>query len=745
MKPITRILLMALALMPCVGHAAAPLSGTAGSNLTSYNPNGGASNNNQWNGLMNNRGNSAGATATADFGNCNSVILRCASPKCSGGGCTDMGVAATIVSGCVNSNDSCKQYGNDLIQYIAAQLVASSNAKASAQAAAAAEAQAAASAQADAAAQQMQMMQSQMQQMQDAMAAQTASMQAALEESQRQTAEALAAAQAASSAPAPSAPAASSSSNTEPAPTSTTTSASTSSSGGGGTVMDGLTEAQRIAAANGVSADVLVREQVSGQIMQYLTDAQNALDTAKAAMVSAINYAGCETNGDNCSGPKRVSVFRQKALGFFDAYDAVLDSLYDAMIMAQTVGVDIGDIYMMLNDSCTVWAEYVCYGGMETYLDVGATGFYTRDSKGQKTWHEIDPEKLYASGTKVTKWAVYDTENCVNRTSKPSALTRGNNECEVGAVIPPEDSPGCTMNRMLHDMETVQRNFLFADAGDMDEHIRVGCADKSLKNSRFFKGRKQQAKIDIETLKSIISQDSSQSGGGFASFRGRASVSDDERNANNMKYCMITDKGYQELRNAATKRSLPARVCVTEAALTNTYKSEGVVTAAMTDEYSRVWRENQGKYDVNPFVDPEYTNCSACTSGNGTPVNRAGQKLDSCDPAAAKKASEKDIANMDIALMTAFLSNDTDKVNVLNTLIETRKKESDKTSTSVLTSTSDAYTFAKCECRDGRWYRGKCKSFEAINKELSSQEISVGTGDGAKTFKISDLAFDKYM
>ena len=48
--------------------------------------------------------------------------------------------------------------------------------------------------------------------------------------------------------------------------------------------MEGLTEAQRIAANAGVSADILAREQVAGQIMSSLENAQQNLNKAKAAM-----------------------------------------------------------------------------------------------------------------------------------------------------------------------------------------------------------------------------------------------------------------------------------------------------------------------------------------------------------------------------------------------------------------------------------------------------------------------------
>ena len=164
-----------------IAPAGANVATTAGSNLTAYNGTG-ATNNNQWNSLMNARGGMA-STADANFGNCEAVILRCASPKC-GSGCADVNIARPIVAGCVNSNATCKKHGDALIESLAMQLVAKSTAKAQEQANAAAIAQAQASASAAAASAandqsnaQMQQMQQQMQQMQQQMAESMAAMQ----------------------------------------------------------------------------------------------------------------------------------------------------------------------------------------------------------------------------------------------------------------------------------------------------------------------------------------------------------------------------------------------------------------------------------------------------------------------------------------------------------------------------------------------------------------------------------------
>ena len=110
MKRISGFLLIALALCGAgVARAATPVPSTVGSNLTAYSGNSGAVNNAMWNTYMNPRANNAVSAPTADFGNCNALILRCAQPKCAKGGCSRMDIARPIVSGCVKSSPSCEQ------------------------------------------------------------------------------------------------------------------------------------------------------------------------------------------------------------------------------------------------------------------------------------------------------------------------------------------------------------------------------------------------------------------------------------------------------------------------------------------------------------------------------------------------------------------------------------------------------------------------------------------------------------
>lgn len=504
MKHISAFLLFAsiMAVPGVVG--ATPVATTAGSNLTAYNSTSGAINNAMWNNMMNPRANSASSAPTADFGNCNSVILRCAQPKCSGGGCTTMDIARPIVSGCVESNAVCKQYGNDLIEYISAQLVSDSVAAANA---ASANAQvAAANAVAQQSSQQMVQMQQQMAQMQQQMQQQNADtaaqIQAALAQQQQATAQAIANATA----------------SVQQQSATTNTAAATNS-----TATATLSDTQQIAAQSGVSADALVREQISGQILSKIEGAETALQSVRAAMNTAFEYAGCDSTGSNCTGPRRVSAFKQKATQFFDPYNNVLDELYDALILAQSVGVDITDIYMMLNGTCNAWGQYLCAEGQVMH---------------------------------------YNSINCPNGLSDETVYTNGgrvygNAPCQPGQVVPMSDG-GCQLIKVLTDEEEVQRNWLYPENGTDGAQVRIGCASEALDNSPLFRNRRGQADIDIETLQRIIEQDAPSNFGSSLYSNSTTPESD------GIVYCAVDDKTYRDLQTAASLKKLPDKICVSD-------------------------------------------------------------------------------------------------------------------------------------------------------------------------------------
>ncbi len=579
MKSISRFLLVALTLVS-VGPARAVVATTAGSNLTAYNGASGAMNNNTWNTMMNTRGQNAANAPRADFGNCNALILRCAQPKCASGGCTTMEIATPIVSGCVQSNATCKQYGDELVEYISAQLVATSTARANAQAAAAQTAAAQAAAQQSS--EQLQAMQAQMQELQQQNAETASALRDALAQQQEATATAIASAVA--------------SANQTPTATTSTTTATpdTTQSGNSATTTTATTisdtdlTAAQVAAANaGISPDILAREQISGQIMSKIENAENQLKTLKSAMDRTFEYAGCDTSGNNCTGPKRAKAFKQRAMEFFDPYNAVLDELYDALIMAQSVGVDITDIYMMLNGTCNAWAKYLCTDGQVMH---------------------------------------YTTKNCKDGTSKPesnvSATVRGGAKCNIGQVVPTSDG-GCQLIQMLTSNDEVQYNWLYPDQGFENAQVRVGCASEALDSSALFRNRKKQASIDIDTLQRIIEQDAPTV---YGSSRLRGNM---QPNPDGVKYCAVNEETLADLQKSVSLKKLPTKVCTTDTDLLNKFEQKGSVsflsasqsrdfTLSASNSFSQapsVTGNNCVSCNISSMGANNYGKCVTCTTG----------------------------------------------------------------------------------------------------------------------------------
>lgn len=546
MKRVPAFLVSVLALVTCA-VIAAPVPSTVGDNLTAYNNNMGAVNNAQWNTYTNPRSNSAltggGTTPTADFGNCNALILRCAQPKCANGGCSTMDIARPIVTGCVQSNETCSKYGTDLIEFISAQLV--SDANAAAQAAQANAQIAAANAAAQQSNQQMQQMQQQMQQMQQQMQQQSADtaaqIQAALAQQQAATEQAIANATSANTAALNSVTAQMQQSRAQSAASTTATTATTGE----------LTAAQQVAAQSGVSADVLAREQIAGQILSQIENAEDALDSAYAAFKAASDYAGCDSTGSNCTGPKRVATFKHKAMDFFDPYNDVLSDLYDALILAQSAGLDITDIYMMLNGTCNVWGQYLCAEGQVMH---------------------------------------YTSANCINGKSVPDRYSGGGTvfggaDCKPGQVVPMSDG-GCQLIKMLTSEDEVQRNWLYPETGTDGVQVRVGCASEALDNSALFRNLKRKSDIDIDVLQRMIEQDA-------PSVFGNGRFGSTKPDPDGVKFCAIGDESFAALQTAASLRELPDTVCVPDKELEKIWKSDGKMAALIGDSASAMDAESK--------------------------------------------------------------------------------------------------------------------------------------------------------
>lgn len=526
MKLFKRFLTLFLFCAPMV--AGAQVATTAGGSLTAWNGNVGANNNNTWNSLMNNRatGASGGAAPKADFGNCNSLILRCAQPKCSA--CSSMDIAKPIVEGCVNSNESCKKYGADLVAYISAQIVATAQSKLqeqqlAAQQAAAQQAAMQNNAQIQQMQQQMQSMQMQMQQQNQQ---QMQQMQAALEEQKALVQQAQAEAARAQA---------------EKIEAQTVQNS-------------GVTQVQQQAIDNGASSDLLYRQQISGEILSKIENAEMQLKNLKTTMDDAFNYAGCDSRGNNCAGPKRVKMFKEKAELFFEPYDAIIDEVYDALETAMAVGVDVSDVLMMLNGACNKWGKYMCAAGS---LKIDDTTKMGDDKK-----HEP---------------VIYTDKSCpAGKSQKGIGFAKGTStSCVVGQTIPPEDDVRCQPIGLIAEGETVERVWL--DEYDGDKMIRLGCLSSALDSITAF-GRRKSSRgktLDLDILYRMIEQDALDHAGTNKFYSGTSGKAEYER----IKYCNTTPVGYKRLVNAVNTKKLPNKICVPDDSLYNTALTKGMISS----------------------------------------------------------------------------------------------------------------------------------------------------------------------
>ena len=497
----------AAVILPAVANVAT----TAGSNLTAYNGTG-AMNNNQWNSLMNGRAGMAQTTAEANFGNCNAIVLRCASPKCASGGCTDMNVAAAIVAGCVNSNQNCKQYGDDLIQYITAQVVAQSTAKAQEQQNAVAIAQAQAEAQAAASAAaaeqnnaQMQQMAAQMAQMQQQMAESMTAMQeqmAATAESQNaqiQNALESRAAESPTYAGAPTAPI---------------------ETGAVIAGLEGLGVAEQLAAKNRISTDILVREQMGGQIETAIEDATLKMKELKQQLDAIIEYAGCDPSVTQCTGPKRVKKFKDMANEFFDPYEEVLDNMYDTLILAMTLGIDVSDTIMLLSGACNIWGKYLC----DTCRP--PTGGHSENDYDGVCECNTENNGSYS--------------NCYYRV-----------KTKEGKVD--QNQPHCRLVGTINNGEQVWHEWIDANSG-ITGTTQVACASDMIEAASLFRNRRKKTSVDIEIVRDLINQDS------YNACRTPKGQNFEVLEDCGAKFCNVTENDtdrYKQLVNATKTKKLP--------------------------------------------------------------------------------------------------------------------------------------------------------------------------------------------
>lgn len=587
MNLIKSFLLLVLCAMPYVAGAA-PVATTAGSNLTAWNGNSGATNNNNWNTLMNVRSQVAGDAPTADFGNCNSLILRCAQPKCAG--CTTAEIAKPIVLGCVNSTPACKQHADSgLVDFITAQLVSGATAKAQQQQNAVNQAAAAQSnAQIAQLQNQLTQMQSQMQQQsQNSNNAEIAALRAELEQQKlanEQAREDLRRAQEEQQ--------------------------STESKSESETTIDATPSETQVAASRAdVPEDLLARNQISGEILTAVENAKVEMKTLERVMREAFTYAGCDVRGNNCKGPKRVSVFKDKALDFMEPYDSVVDEMYDALMMAMAVGVDVSDVVMMLNNACQKYAKYLCSIDKTDCYEV-----YTVDScpNGKSVKGKSFVARVETSGDK----------GC--QLTTPNSFVRGGHECQPGMVVPPEDDVRCNPTGFVTEDEEVE-NFWFEEENEHSGRQRLGCATATLDGLSFFArrtGKKSNRDISLDVLERMLLQDATD----YSGSANRYVSNSGEPEVAKIKYCALSGSGYDSLVAAINTKKLPKEICVKDSYLVK----QGEAADAFRLNHTNV--ERGGETDEDAFDD-------ACRQAGGRMVteNKEDKLMTYCVCGTTKK------------------------------------------------------------------------------------------------------------
>ncbi|MBR3510574.1 MAG: hypothetical protein IKN73_00755 [Alphaproteobacteria bacterium] len=513
-----------------------PVATTSGSNLTAFHSSN--SYNNQWATLSNGRDNSANSgSAKADFGNCNALISRCAQPKCGNGGCTDLSIAENIVKGCVLSNTTCKKYGDDLISVMAAQLVATSNAKVNTQQAQIAQMQSAQNQQ------QMQDMQNQMMQMQQ-------NMQNQLAQQNAQTAAAVQDALAAQQAQHEKEMAEMKSAATEAAMKKES----------------GLTAYEEQAIANGATAELLDRKRITGEIITKIENAEDSMKAVETAMREAFKYAQCDNRGNSCVGPKRVRKFREIATKFSEPYDNVVEQIYDALDDAQMVGgIELGDIMMMLDNSCQHWAQYLCQPGSIEY---------TTDENGNKVaplscnFPTNPDDDLCKDGVaevvEIKKELIGITTNNEplgsTTVSVPKlqfgtvAVTSAKKklECRHKYYCKP-----CSKIKNLTSKDEVFTGWVETEYDSSEPQKVVACADSAITNNKMLgrraKSRNGAGLVDPDIMADWLSQTepsrlSTDVDGKYNDEKGKAVIK---------KYCAVEEKNKTLLRRAVASKSVP--------------------------------------------------------------------------------------------------------------------------------------------------------------------------------------------
>jgi hypothetical protein len=265
-------------------------------------------------------------------------------------------------------------------------------------------------------------------------------------------------------------------------------------------------------------------------------------------MQNSFNYAGCDARGNNCTGPKRIKKWRELATGFLEPYDNTIDKIYDALVTAQTVGVDLSQIYMMLNNSCNSWGQYLCPVGTVEYTSGTpkvCQGGYAKDVQACLIGCEYEYDKR--SGTLKNKITSSKTVDAC----KTACWTE--QKCQ-----------DCTLLKVLNNSEDVYQGWIDAEETSKNQRTVVACASGALDGATIFARRTRNKNgaglVDIDELDRWLYQSELSTS--------TAKKCSDDKNKSGLCYCDASGDAKTILEQAVSKKSVKnisgASLCVTE-------------------------------------------------------------------------------------------------------------------------------------------------------------------------------------